>query len=88
MSAYTAIFGAVALGFVMAAPAAGAVTHPQFTPVSYSGHEGVVRAAKRIHLDSESLLPLSRDYASLLSAMRFFAYDRMSPNNLGKRMLF
>jgi hypothetical protein len=29
MSAYTAIFGAVALGFVMAAPAAGAVTHPQ-----------------------------------------------------------
>jgi hypothetical protein len=51
MSAYTAIFGAVALGFVMAAPAAGAVTHPQFTPVSYSGHEGVVRAAKRIHLD-------------------------------------
>lgn len=51
MSAYTAIFGAVALGFVMAAPAAGAVTHPQFTPVSYSGHEGVVRAAERIHLD-------------------------------------
>ena len=51
MSVFTAIFGAVALGFVMAAPAAGAVTHPQFTPVSYSGHEGVVQAAERIHLD-------------------------------------
>lgn len=51
MSVFTAIFGAVALGFVMAAPAAGAVTHPQFTPVSYSGHEGVARAAERIHLD-------------------------------------
>ena len=51
MSVFTAIFGAVALGFVMAAPAAGAVTHPQFTPVSYSGHEDVVRAAGSIHLD-------------------------------------
>ena len=51
MSAFTAIVGAIALGFVMAVPAAGAVTHTQFTPVSYSGHEGVVRAAERIHLD-------------------------------------
>ncbi len=51
MSALKAISGAIALIFVSAAPIAGAVTHPQFSPVHYSVHDIVVQAAERIHLD-------------------------------------
>lgn len=51
MSIYRAIVGAAALAYVSAAPVAGAVTHPQFSRVSLSEHETVVRATKRIQMD-------------------------------------
>ena len=51
MSAVKAVVGAVALVLSSAAPIAGAVTHPQLSPVRYSAHDVVVQAAKRIHLD-------------------------------------